>query len=47
MVASAQYYRMWQAYKTKINRKSGTIEGLFYSFCQMNKAKMISNFPEC
>jgi len=39
--------RMWQAYKTKINRKSGKIAGLFYIFCQMNKAKKISIFPEC
>jgi len=46
-VASAQYYRMRQAYETKINRKSGKIAGFFYIFCQMNKAKTISNFPEC
>jgi len=46
-VALAQYYRMGQEYKTMINRKSGKIAGLFYIFCQMNKAKMISIFPEC
>jgi len=38
---------MLQAYETKINRKSGKIAGLFYIFCQMNKAKVISIFPKC
>ena len=47
IVVSAQYYRMWQAYETKINWKSSEIAGLFIFFCQMNKAKTISNFPEC
>jgi len=28
-VASTQYYRMWQAYTTKINKNSGKIPGLF------------------
>ena len=39
---------MWQAYKTKINRKSGKIAGLFYIFFnQMNRVKMISIVSEC
>ena len=38
---------MWQAYKTKITRKCGKIAGLFYIFCQMNRAKMISIFLDC
>ena len=42
--ASTKHYRKWQAYKTKINRKSGKIAERFYIVFQMNKPKSISNF---
>jgi len=49
-VASAQYYRMGQEYKTKIKQNVTSIYNedqvwqhsrTFLYFCQMNKAKMI------
>jgi len=43
-VASAQYYRMLQAYKAKINRKSDKIAGLFIFFAKWIRRRRFQIF---
>jgi len=44
IVVSAQYYRMWQAYETKINWKSSEIAGLFIFFAKWIRRRRFQIF---